>query len=83
MPKMGGRELIARLKGNPDLAPLPILIVSGHSDFETIEATFKGGAFVFCPKPVNWHLLKAQLNQAIEETHLRKQGYLGGFAFAS
>jgi len=82
MPRMGGRELIARIKDDPDLRRLPILIVSGRDDFETIQATFKGGAFVFCPKPVNWPLLKAQLNQAVEEVRLRKQGYLGGYADA-
>jgi CheY-like chemotaxis protein len=82
MPKMGGHELIARIKADPVLRRLPLLIVSGRDDFETVEATFKEGAFVFCPKPVNWHLLKVQINQAIEEAYLRKQGYLGGYALA-
>jgi CheY-like chemotaxis protein len=76
MPRMDGRELIARIKADLDLKTLPILIVSGHDDFESVQAAFDGGAFVFCPKPVNWHLVNAQLNHAIDEARLRKLGYL-------
>ncbi len=83
MPRLSGPELIARIKADAELRNLPILIVSGRKDFESVEAAFAGGAFVFCPKPVNWSLLKMQLNQALEEVRLRKAGYLGGFALAS
>jgi CheY-like chemotaxis protein len=83
MPRLSGRELISRIKADAELRNLPTLIVSGRRDFESVEAAFVGGAFVFCPKPVNWSLLRTQLNQAIEETRLRKLGYLGGFALAS
>jgi CheY-like chemotaxis protein len=64
MPRLSGRELIMRIKADAELRNLPILIVSGRKDFESIEAAFVGGAFVFCPKPVNWSLLRTQLQSS-------------------
>ena len=83
MPRLSGPELIGLIKSDAKLRNLPILIVSGREDFQSVEASFAGGAFVFCPKPVNWSLLKTQLDHAIDEARLRKLGYLGGFALAS
>jgi CheY-like chemotaxis protein len=46
MPVMTGRELIARLRGDPATAEIPIIVVSASTNIRTIE----GGDRVF-PKP--------------------------------
>ncbi len=45
MPVMGGRELIERLRADPETATIPILVLSGN------EGLLAGGADAALPKP--------------------------------
>ncbi len=71
MPGMDGFETCARLKGNPDTADLPILLVGTPED-ETTEA--KGllqGAADFLPRPVRASAAKARVKAHLENRRFR------------
>jgi CheY-like chemotaxis protein len=53
MPTMGGQDLIARLRSDPETATIPILAVSGNSELATAADAVLGKPFL--PK----ELLKA------------------------
>lgn len=67
MPGMNGLELIEKLRKDPDLASLPIIMITGHDDILTIDAAFRAGATSFVTKPVNWRLLSYQIKFVLKD----------------
>jgi two-component system, sensor histidine kinase and response regulator len=61
MPRMDGFELIERLRRDPVLAHLPVVVVTGREDTLAIDRAFSVGATAFTVKPLNWRLLSYQL----------------------
>jgi len=53
MPRLGGRELLARIRGNPRLAMIPVIILSGDDAPQEQAAQFGVGADDFISKPFN------------------------------
>ncbi len=52
MPRMDGRETLRQIKADPDLAPLPVIILStSDADRDVIE-TYRSRATAFMVKPV-------------------------------
>jgi diguanylate cyclase (GGDEF)-like protein len=61
MPGMDGYSVCRRLRAEPRLATVPIVMVTGHEDSEAIGRAFDAGATDFVSKPVNWALLPRRL----------------------
>ncbi|MDD2805698.1 MAG: response regulator [Elusimicrobiales bacterium] len=65
MPVMGGRQLLAELRRNPETAFIPVIIISGDSGPEEQAAEFKLGADDFVPKPFEASELAARIEAAV------------------
>jgi diguanylate cyclase (GGDEF)-like protein len=61
MPGMDGIALCQRLRAEPRLAMVPIVMVTGHEDSSAIRLAFEAGATDFISKPVNWALLPRRI----------------------
>jgi diguanylate cyclase (GGDEF)-like protein len=61
MPGMDGYAVCRRLRAEPRLATVPIVMVTGHEDSAAISRAFEAGATDFISKPVNWSLLPRRL----------------------
>lgn len=57
MPEMDGFEACAAIRHLPDSQHVPILMVTGADDTESIQQAFDAGATDFMAKPINWLLL--------------------------
>lgn len=57
MPGITGLEVCRRIRGMPQGASLPIMIVTGSDDRKSIDEGFEAGATQYKTKPVNWSLL--------------------------
>lgn len=57
MPGMTGLEVCHRIRAMPQGENIPILIVTGSDDRESIDEGFDAGATQYKTKPVNWSLL--------------------------
>lgn len=57
MPGMSGLEVCQRLRQMPRGESVPIMIVTGSDDRESIDKGFEAGATQYKTKPVNWSLL--------------------------
>lgn len=57
MPGMTGLEVCRRIRGMPQGANIPIMIVTGSDDRKSIDEGFEAGATQYKTKPVNWSLL--------------------------
>jgi diguanylate cyclase (GGDEF)-like protein len=61
MPGMDGYSVCRRLRAEPRLATVPIVMVTGHEDAAAIRHAFEAGATDFISKPVNWALLPRRI----------------------
>ena len=61
MPDLDGYETCAALKANPDLAAIPIILISATTDLRVVDRAEQVGAIEVLPKPVPL----PQLHQAV------------------
>ncbi len=62
MPVVDGFELCSSIRSMKQGKHVPIVMLTGLNDKESIEQAFSVGATDFCEKPVNWELLPYRLN---------------------
>lgn len=65
MPVVDGFKVIREIRGDPALRNLPVVIVTGREDVESIDRAYDAGATSFVTKPVNWRLLSYQLRYVL------------------
>jgi signal transduction histidine kinase len=78
MPRMDGREVLRRLKSNPTLRHIPVIVISALNDIDTVVHCIEMGAEDYLPKPFNPLLLRARLDNSLQKKKLRdlEQAYL-------
>jgi Response regulator containing CheY-like receiver, AAA-type ATPase, and DNA-binding domains len=65
MPVMGGLEMVEKLRGDPLLAKLPVVVVSTESSQKRIEEVTKAGVH-FVHKPFTPELMREVLTNLLE-----------------
>ncbi|MHC1768944.1 MAG: response regulator [Verrucomicrobiia bacterium] len=71
MPEMNGMEVLAAFKANPDLAGLPVIVISATEQMDSAVKCIEAGAEDFLPKPFNPTLLRARVTTSLEKKRLR------------
>jgi len=72
MPGMDGFELCGALRALPGGAHLPIVMMTGLEDMESIERAYAAGATEFCVKPVNWSLLPRHIRFILKASRMQE-----------
>lgn len=71
MPGMDGLELLAAiLARRPDT---PMLMITGHGEYELAVRALRGGAYDFIQKPIDRHRFVASLHRAIQARALNRR----------
>ena len=70
MPKLDGNSTCKRLRQHKKTAAVPILMVTGLDDNNSIDCAFKAGATDFITKPINWELLTHRLRYMLRNSQL-------------
>ncbi|MEQ8264091.1 EAL domain-containing protein [Pseudohaliea sp.] len=65
MPGMDGFETCTRIKADPELAQVPIIVLTGLDDVDAVEEAYAAGAWDFTAKPINWPILKHRVRYAL------------------
>lgn len=73
MPVMDGNEFLANLQVRPDLARIPIVVVSGLDDAPTIVKCIEQGASDYLLKPINPAMLKARIINCLSKYQLHQR----------
>lgn len=75
MPEMTGLELIETLRSRDAYRHIPVIVITGQDDTESIERAYETGATSFLAKPLNWALFVQHVNFVFKagqaETDLR------------
>ena len=66
MPGMDGSEVLARIKDNVALRPIPVIVISGRQDMDGIIQCIEAGADDYLFKPFNPVLLQARIKAGLE-----------------
>ena len=73
LPDMHGLDLLKRIKKNPDLKEISVIIVSSLSDLETKVKSIDLGGDDYLVKPVNSLELHARVRAAMKKSRTRKK----------
>ncbi|MBF0128169.1 MAG: diguanylate cyclase, partial [Magnetococcales bacterium] len=58
MPVMDGFEACRRMKARPDARHIPVLMITGLNDDDSVDRAFESGAADFITKPIHWAILR-------------------------
>jgi adenylate cyclase len=73
MPDMNGYEVLERLKADPNLRHIPIIMISAVDDMESVIRCIELGAEDYLSKPFNPTLLRARVGASLERKRLHDQ----------
>lgn len=73
MPEMNGYEVLERIKSDPELRHIPVVMISALDDIESVVRCIELGAEDYLFKPFNPTLLKARISACLEKKRLRDQ----------
>ncbi|MBT8441745.1 MAG: EAL domain-containing protein [Gammaproteobacteria bacterium] len=65
MPKLNGYETCKRIRADAVGAHVPILMVTGLEDIESVNRAYSVGATDFLPKPINWSLISHRVRYVL------------------
>lgn len=72
MPGMTGLEVLEKLKDNPRLRTVPVIMLSAADDVDLMVQCVLSGAEDYISKPFNPVLLTARINACLEKVRLRQ-----------
>jgi CheY-like chemotaxis protein len=71
MPELNGYEVLERLKANPALRDIPVIVLSASDEIERVARCIEMGAEDYLPKPFDPVLLQARIGASLEKKRLR------------
>jgi len=71
MPVMDGYATLAAIKADPELARIPVIIISGVDDVASVVRCIEMGATDYLPKPFQPAILEARLDASLASKRLR------------
>jgi DNA-binding response OmpR family regulator len=71
MPELDGYETLSRIKENEDLRHIPVIMISGVDELDSIVRCIEMGATDYLPKPFDAAILRARVNASLAEKRLR------------
>ena len=73
MPEMNGYQVLERLKSDPNLRDIPVIVLSALDEIGSVVRCIELGAEDYLPKPFDPVLLRARIGACLEKKHLRDQ----------
>ena len=71
MPEMDGYEVLAAIKSDETLRPLPVIMISGVDELDAVAKCIELGATGFLSKPFNPIILGARVRASLADKRLR------------
>ena len=73
MPDIDGYTALGRIKADPALRHIPVIMISALDEIETVVRCIEAGAEDFLPKPFSPTLLRARIGASLEKKTFRDQ----------
>ena len=72
MPELDGISVLERLKHDPALQHVPVIMISAVDEIDTVVRCIEMGSEDYLPKPFNPVLLRARINAALAKKRLHE-----------
>jgi adenylate cyclase len=72
MPDLDGFAVLERMKADPALRHVPVVMISGLEDIESVVRCIEMGAEDFLPKPFDPVILRARVNAGLDRVRLHE-----------
>ena len=69
MPEMNGYQVLERLKSDPSLYDIPVIVLSALDEIGSVVRCIELGAEDYLPKPFDPVLLRARIGACLEKKH--------------
>lgn len=76
MPVMDGFAVLSRLKGDPSTRDIPVIVISAHTELDSVAKGIEMGAEDYLPKPFETTLLRARISSCLEKKRLHDLEHL-------
>jgi signal transduction histidine kinase len=73
MPEIDGFDVCRTLRRDPQTMHIPILMVTGLEDEQSIEKGFEAGATNFLTKPINWAILGHHIRYLLRSSGIERE----------
>ena len=73
MPDLNGYEVLERMRSSPELRNIPVIMISGIGELDSVVRCIELGAEDYLPKPVEPTLLRARVRATLERKRLHDQ----------
>jgi GGDEF domain-containing protein/PAS domain-containing protein len=73
MPGLSGFEVCQQLRARPSGALVPIIMLTGLDDGDSVQRAFDVGATDFISKPINWTLLRFRIRYVLRSAQVMKE----------
>jgi DNA-binding response OmpR family regulator len=73
MPAMDGRQVLQKLKTDAAWKDVPVIMISGLDEIESVVRCIELGAEDYLPKPFDPVLLHARVNACLEKKRMRER----------
>jgi two-component system sensor histidine kinase/response regulator len=73
MPSIDGFSLLQKIRAEPKLCHLPVMMLTGHEDIASVDRAYGLGANSFVTKPVNWRLLSYHIRYVLRNSRLEQE----------
>jgi signal transduction histidine kinase len=73
MPEMDGYETLARVKADPALRHMPVIVLTAIDELDSAVRCIELGADDYLAKPINPSLLRARIETCLDKKRLRDQ----------
>lgn len=65
MPGIDGFQLLAFVRGHPNLKHLPVIVISGRNDMNSVQRALEAGATSYLLKPLDWKAFSEHIRNMI------------------
>ncbi len=73
MPVMDGFTCCTRLQALPESDHIPVLMITGLDDKESVDRAFEVGATDYVTKPIHWAVLRQRVRRLLQQFQLYQQ----------
>ncbi len=73
MPELDGYETLGRIKADPNLRHIPVIMISALDELKSVVRCIEAGAEDYLPKPFDPTLLRARVGACLEKKRFRDQ----------
>ena len=71
LPGISGFDVCQRLRRSADSSQIPVIVITSLDDSSSIEQAYEAGATAFVTKPINWPMLRHQLQYVLRASRDR------------